>query len=711
MAFILAWNIHLRRLVLVRTANLAESEAKLRGLYELSPLGIALTDMKGRYVEYNDSFQRICGYTDKELKALDYWELTPRKYEAEEARQLESLTRTGRYGPYEKEYIHRDGSLVPLQLNGVLVNGRDGQKYIWSIVEDITERKRAEEELRIAAIAFESQDGMIVTDANAVIVRVNQAFTQLTGYRPEEVVGKTPAVLSSGRHGPEFYRRMWQLLQEKGYWQGEIWNRRKDGKIYAEWLTISAVVAPDGTKTHFVGTFTDITVNEEVEAEIHRLAYYDPLTQLPNRRLLQDRLEQAILSSRRSDHHGALLFLDLDDFKRLNDTRGHETGDQLLLETAQRMTNCVREGDTVARLGGDEFVIILEGLSETNQDAAKQAKQAKQAEQVADKVRAVLSQPYDLAGKNYHCTTSIGIALLHDHETTAEMLLKHADMALYKAKDAGRNCFRFFDPAMQIALEKHTALETELRLAVEREQLQLHYQVQVDVDGKIIGAEALLRWEHPDQGLVSPDNFIPLAEETGLIIPIGQWVLETACGQIETWSANPEMSQLQLAINVSARQFHQPEFVSQVEQVLSQTGANPELLKIELTESMVLEDIGDTLEKMRALKALGVALSLDDFGTGYSSLSYLTRLPLDQLKIDRSFVLNLPDNQDDVIVAQTIITMAQGLGLDVIAEGVETESQREFLSRHGCDAYQGYLFGRPIPLDEFEHSTRRDTLN
>ncbi len=557
-------------------------------------------------------------------------------------------------------------------------------------------RKQAEDELRIAAIAFESQSAMIVTDHLGVIVKVNRAFTQICGYPPQEAIGRTPALLGSGRHEPAFFAQMWQTLRGTGYWQGEIWNRHRDGALFAAWLTISSVSSADGAVTQFVGTFSDITQKKAADAEIHRLAYFDSLTLLPNRRMLQDRIGQAIDACRRAGRHAALLFLDLDHFKNLNDTRGHESGDLLLVEAARRIVANVRSADTVARIGGDEFVVMLEGLGAGREEAASHA------EQSAQKILAVLAQPYDLGGHVFHCTVSIGIALFSGNAETVETPLKNADLAMYKAKGAGRNTLRFFDPGMQTALDERSALEADLRRAIDLDQLHLYYQAQVTADGRAVGAEALLRWIHPVRGLVAPGDFIPLAEETGLILPIGRWVLRQACAQIRAWSAAPATRRLRLAINVSARQFRQPDFVADVERALAAAGADPARLKIELTESMILDDLDDTLTKMVALQARGIGFSLDDFGTGYSSLAYLTRLPLEQLKIDMSFVRNLPGARSDAIVAQTIITMGRSLGLTVIAEGVETEEQLAFLEAHGCSAYQGFLFSRPLPLEEFE---------
>ncbi len=566
---------------------------------------------------------------------------------------------------------------------------------------DITGRIEHERELAIAAVAFETHEAILITDREARILRVNRAFCDITGYAADEVIGRTPALFKSGRHDAKFYAEMWATLHAQGRWAGEMWDRRKDGVIYPKYQTITAVTDLSGAVAYYVSTFSDITLRKEAEAEIHRLAYFDPLTNLPNRRLLQDRIHQALAGSSRSGSYGALLLLDIDHFKNLNDTRGHAVGDQLLVETARRIRARVREGDTVARLGGDEFVVMLEDLGEEAGAAAVET------ELVGEKIRDAVAARCNLEGYAFHCTASIGITLFHGNDEPVEAILKHADMALYKAKSAGRDALRFFDPAMQTALDARSALEADLRVAVERGQLQLYYQAQVDGPRCVIGAEALLRWRHPERGLVAPGDFIPLAEDTGLILPIGHWVLQTACAQIRVWADLPATRDLRLAVNVSARQFRQPDFVAQVRQILTHTGADPTRLKIELTESMVLDDVGDTFGKMKALKSQGVGFSLDDFGTGNSSLSYLTRLPLDQLKIDRSFVLNLPDNGSDAIIAQTIITMGRSLGLDVIAEGVETEAQREFLDRHGCHAYQGFLFSRPLPLDEFEGFLQR----
>jgi diguanylate cyclase (GGDEF)-like protein len=446
--------------------------------------------------------------------------------------------------------------------------------------------------------------------------------------------------------------------------------------------------------------YHDVTDLHLASAEIQSLAFYDPLTHLPNRRLLIDRLEQATASSARTGREAALLFIDLDHFKTLNDTLGHDVGDLLLQQVAQRLTSCVREGDTVARLGGDEFVVMLADLSEQAVDAATQV------ETVAKKILDALNQVYRLATHEYRSTPSIGVTLFSGHGCAIDELLKQADIAMYQAKRAGRNTVRMFDPAMQAAISARAAMELDLRKALLEREFVLYYQPQVDASGRVIGAEALLRWRHPERGLVSPAEFIPLAEETGLILPLGQWVLETACTQLAAWTAMPETAHLSLAVNVSARQFSLPHFVQEVLAVIEQTGVPPTQLKLELTESLLLENAEEVIAKMLALKERGVSFSLDDFGTGYSSLSYLKRLPLDQLKIDRSFVRDILIDPNDAAIARTVVALGQSLGLAVIAEGVETEAQRGFLAANGCLTYQGYLFSPPLPAPEFEAFVR-----
>jgi diguanylate cyclase (GGDEF)-like protein/PAS domain S-box-containing protein len=570
---------------------------------------------------------------------------------------------------------------------------------------DITQQKKADSEMKLAAIIFESQESMMVTDANCIILRINKAFTKITGYEAAEVIGKTPKFLNSGKQNKAFYTAMWESIVSQGIWEGEVYNRRKNGEIYITKLSVSEVKDSVGVITNYVSIHTDITSSKAAADTIEMLAYYDSLTQLPNRRLLLDKLNQALGASSRSGQRGALVFLDLDNFKSLNDTLGHSFGDLLLQQVAARLTASVRRNDTVSRIGGDEFVILLESLSGNSVEAATQAKI------VAEKIISILNEPYTLNTHTYSSTASIGIALFNGREKVSEDLLRHADIAMYESKSEGRNTLRFFDPAMQEVINGRAKVERELRVAIAQHQFELYYQVQVGRDGEAVGAEALIRWRHPERGIVFPLDFIPLAEEVGLILAIGKWVIDTACLQLKAWQKMPLANDLVLAVNVSAKQFHQKDFVEQVYTAIERHGVNPALLKLELTESMLLNDIDNIILKIHRLKAIGVQFSLDDFGTGYSSLQYLKKLPLTQLKIDKSFVRDLTSNAGDRAIVSTIIAMAQSFGIEVIAEGVETAEQQKCLLDKGCFYYQGYLFSKPLPIDAFEALLKKKRIH
>ncbi|HAE99928.1 MAG TPA: hypothetical protein DCO68_03110 [Methylophilaceae bacterium] len=561
----------------------------------------------------------------------------------------------------------------------------------------VVESCQAQNNLNISAIAFESQDGMVVTDTNKKILRVNRAFTKITGYAEQEVVGEVLGAHGLEKDGMNVYSSTWSDLEETEVVEDEVINIRKSGETYTEQVFITKVKDANGITSNFVASFRDITISKKATEEIQYLAYYDTLTNLPNRRLLVDRLKNALLKSQRTGRNGALLFIDLDHFKTLNDSLGHYVGDLLLQQVAERLTSILRESDTVARLGGDEYVVMLEGLSGNVDEAVAQAGF------VGEKILTLLKEPFQLDTKVYQNTVSIGIALFSSNYQSFEEVLKHADIAMYQAKKHGRNSLRFFDPNMQMVIHARMELEYELRKAIELEQFQLYYQIQIDHLGNPIGAEALIRWNHPEQGLVSPLHFIPLAEETGLILPIGQWVLKEACKQLKTWEQTEQTKRFTLSINISAIQFHKNDFVETVVACFQHCKIDHSLLKFELTESILLEDIEDAVSKMNSLKNLGIQFSLDDFGTGYSSLQYLKLLPLDQLKIDQSFVRDLVEDKSDRAIVRTIIAIAESLELKVIAEGVETEEQLSLLAKKGCKYYQGYLFGRPVPIDEFNN--------
>ncbi|HXU93386.1 MAG TPA: EAL domain-containing protein [Gallionella sp.] len=482
---------------------------------------------------------------------------------------------------------------------------------------------------------------------------------------------------------------------ESGKHRNDFGFDRNTGGIPRSYLA-DISLAKMGEENVVLFMVQDITIRKQSEEEIHRLAFYDSLTQLPNRRLLHERLMQSMSISARSGKHGALMFIDLDNFKTLNDTQGHDVGDLLLKEVASRLTRNVREGDTVARLGGDEFVVALESLSVNPHEAANQS------ETIAEKIRSELSQPYQLHGIEHHSSPSIGVSLFRGHQDSLDDVLKQADLAMYQAKAAGRNMVCFFDPAMQTEMEQRAELEKDLRASVRLNQLVLYYQMQVDDSGRIVGAEALIRWQHPRRGIVSPAEFIPLAEEIGMILPIGDWVIDQACAQLKIWEMDPEMRKIQLSVNVSPRQLSQPWFVEQVKEAIEKTGIRASKLKLELTESFILDDVEDAIEKMQELRRIGIRFAMDDFGTGYSSLAYLKRLPLEQLKIDQSFVQDIARDKSNSIMVRTIISIASNFGLEIIAEGVETDDQLAFLRQYGCNKFQGYMFGRPVPPDEFE---------
>lgn len=577
-------------------------------------------------------------------------------------------------------------------------------------------------EQQLVALAFELQECILICDPQGTILRVNQAFTEQTGYTADAVVGQSITLFRATRHDPLYLKGAAHALQLDRSWQGEAWCRRRNGEEYPAWLNVTAVQLPGCARnsdndsesdriTHYIIAATDLSERKESEAQIRQLAFYDPLTQLPNRRLLMDRLKHAILTSMRYNSHGAVLFIDLDNFKVLNDTKGHHIGDQLLLHVAMRLCNCVRAEDTVARLGGDEFLVMLENLNPEESEAVREV------ERVAEKIRVSLHQPYYFSengqagdGGEFHTTPSIGICLFRGCAIPVEDILKHADLAMYQAKDAGRNTYRFFDPQMQSSLLDRLDLENDLRQALLCNQFLLHFQPQFNSQRQIEGAEVLMRWEKPGKGLIPPNTFIPVAESTHLILPMGHWVLQTVCRQLKAWESDPVLGQLVLAVNVSARQFAQPGFVQEVQEVVEAIGINPSRLKLELTESLLLDNVNEAVEKMQALRALGIGFSLDDFGTGNSCLAYLKRLPLEQLKIDQSFVRDITEDPDDAAIVQAIIGLASHLSLNIIAEGVETAAQCAFLKQHGCHHFQGYFFSRPLALASFESFARQQLV-
>ena len=692
-ALLAAYN-EAERLVEERTGRLHF----LQQLIEAIPGPVFYKDDKARYLGCNSAFEAVLGLPADQIIGKTPQDIAPPeladRYLAAD-RQL--LDRPG-VQIYETKVRYASGEIRDVMFHKATFTRPDGSVGgLVGVMLDITERKQMEEKLRQAASVFDNcAEGFTVTDPRGTIIAVNRAFTDITGYHEDEVLGQTPRLFRSGYHDQEFYRQLWDALLQDGQWQGEVWNRRKNGEIYPQWLSINAVYDDRQQITNYVSTFSDITQSKRSEEQIHRLAFSDPLTGLANRRLLLERLHHALATARHSGRRGALLCVDLDEFRQLNDTLGHAAGDLLLQQVAQRLTACLRDGDTVARLCGDEFVVLLEDIGETSRQATHLV------EMVGAKIMAALRQPYEIGAGTHYLTCSAGVTLFGDQPQPAEVLLQQADLAMYQANRTGQDNLRFFDPSLQAAMAGRVALEADLRSAIRQSQFTLHYQPQMDLTGRAVGAEALVRWTHPQRGMMPPSEFIPLAEESELILAIGDWVLSSACERLRAWSHLPHTAHLTLAVNVSARQFHQADFAEKVLGFLHLHQVDPGKLKLELTESLLLDDVEDIIRKMAELKSEGVGFSLDDFGTGYSSLAYLKRLPLDQLKIDRSFVRELPTSANDAVIARTVVALAHSLGLEVIAEGVETEAQRQFLALNGCLSYQGYLFARPMPDEQFE---------
>jgi diguanylate cyclase (GGDEF)-like protein/PAS domain S-box-containing protein len=685
---------------------LSTSEQRYRTAFQTSLDAININRCSdGKFIECNKAFLEMVGYSRQEVSARGSLELNLWVDKSERHRMLDAVLKHGSCRDIEAQFRKKNGEIFWGLMSASAIE-IEGVPCVLTISRDITAAKAAEKLLSAAAEAVrlseERYRKVFHTSLDPITINqlgtrqyleVNQAFLNVLGFQRDEVIGKTPLDLGIWAD-PRDLESLAATLGKTGECRNlEIQFISKSGETV--WGLMSASII-EIDETPCVLTITrDITNAKAAEDEIRNLAFYDPLTGLPNRRLLLERIHQDLTSTNQSGRLRALLFVDLDNFKMLNDTLGHQTGDLLLQETARRLTACVRTDDTVGRLGGDEFVVMLEELSEIPEDAAAQAKA------VCEKILDTVAQPYLLGGRECRSSASIGIAVFGDRRETINEVLQQADIAMYQAKAAGRNTMRFFAPALQAAVIARAAMEEDLRQALQTGQFVLYYQPQLDRN-RLIGAEALIRWKHPSRNILAPGDFIPLAEETGLILPLGRWVVEAACAQIAVWANSKQTADLSIAVNISARQFREPDFVAQVLTTLERAGADPRNLRLELTESMLVENIEEVIGKMKELKSHGLKFSLDDFGTGYSSLAYLKRLPLDQLKIDRSFIRDILTDESSAAIAQTIISLSRAMGLPVIAEGVETEKQREFLIRLGCHAFQGYLFSRPLPLKEFE---------
>lgn len=696
-ALMMLWVWSLRRTVARRTRDLQAGEAKLRALFDASPDEMTVKDSQGVYIDCNENAVKrlqikrdeIIGHTVSDL-------FGPEISEPVQAMDEEVL-RHGQSRTYQDPFIARHGDKlhyyetikVPLRASKDRVDG------ILSITRDITERRQAEIELRLAAAAFDTQEAMMVTDVDAVIQRANDAAVRLTGYAAEELVGQPTTMLRSRQHDEAFYRQVREHIRAHGMWQGELWMQGKQGEPRAVRLMVSRVTNAEGEITHYVSSMVDLTSERIARASIDHMTFFDPVTDLPNRFFLHGRL-QHLLDAATQPNGGALLMVDLDHFKRINDLHGHAAGDRLLSLVAQRLRCQLDDRCTLCRFSGGTFALV-EGCHPDSRDTLPESAWA-----CAKHIRLALRQPFQIGDEPpIMLTVSIGWTKLVPGHGSPDSVLKEAELALYSAKAAGRDKVHQFDPAMQTDLLRREALIRDLRTAIADESLSLHLQPQADRAGHIVGAEALLRWTRPDGEPVSPSVFIPIAEEGGLILPIGHWVLERACKLLAEWSRKPATRNLSLAVNVSARQFAETDFVQGVDKILTTTGADPARLKLEITETAILGDLDEISGKLAQLRRRGIEVALDDFGIGYSSLTYLSRLPLDQLKIDQSFVARLPDT-NNAMVAQTIVAMGHGLGMQVVAEGVETQAQMDFLMAHGCDVFQGYLIARPMPEPAFQ---------
>lgn len=677
-----------------------ESELLSRQILDRALDGVINLDQHGRVTYWNSEAERIFGYSSEYAHSRDIIELILPTHQHLVIRELMEQFLVAGVGKqnhrrFEINAVRADGAKVPVEI-AVIVLQRFGEYFFNGFVRDLTEHNKNIEELRISAITFNSQDAIIITDAEIKTLRVNQKVLDISGYKSSELIGLEPSLLSSNVQSDQFYADMWQTIETLGSWEGEVWDKRKDGDVFPLLIAITTIRDAKNRITNYVLSFSDITPTKRDADAIHKLAFFDPLTHLPNRRALSERVAHALMVCESHGKTLAVLFIDMDNFKDINDALGHQLGDRILIETAQRLRRCMRSDDTVARIGGDEFAIVVKNL-DFNIDTAKA-----EVEIVAAKILAILNQSYQLDKQEIHSGASVGVAIARHSQVPIEELFKQADIGLYQAKISGRNQMCFFDPAMEQTVTLQAQLANALHGAVQDQQFELYYQVQVDSEHSPVGAEALIRWEHPQLGIVSPNDFIPLAEASGLILPIGRWVLDNACAQLKRWQSDARTCWLSVAINISPRQFHQSDFVETVLQAIAKFDISPSSLKLELTETVILDNTSETVEKMHQLKRVGVEFALDDFGTGYSSLSYLTQLPLSQLKMDQSFVRNIGLTESDDIIVQTIIVMAKSLGIRVIAEGVETEAQCSFLKNLGCPLFQRYLFSKPVPVAEFE---------
>ena len=684
-----------------RARQHAERELQLRDRALAAAVnGVIITQADGDMpvVYVNPAVERITGYPAGEIVGRNCRFLQNDDHDqADIARLHEALSRGEPCMAVLRNY-RKDGSLFWNRMSIWPVKDPQGDTtHFVGIQEDITEQRQADERLRQAAAVFDSStEGMMITDLSATIIEVNRAFVEITGYERDEVIGQPTRLLRSGQHPPSFYQTLWRSLIDTGQWRGEVWNRRKNGEIYPEWLTLSTVRDAAGAPLFYAGVFSDITTVKQSAQQLEHLAHHDPLTDLPNRMLLNARLDHAIDHANRSGASLAVLFLDLDRFKNINDVYGHPFGDQLLRQVADRLRACVRLDDTVARLGGDEFVVLLEEIKEPHSAVL-----------VAEKIQLALNQPFAIELREQFVTASIGISIFPRDGTEAAELIRNADAAMYQVKEGGRFGFAFYTPELTQKAAERVRLENDLHKALDLDQFQLHYQPQVELSsGRITGVEALVRWQHPDRGLLYPSAFIAIAEESGLMPRIGRWILHAACQQARQW-LDEGIDFGRIGVNIAASQLRRGDLVALTRDTLASTALPADKLELEVTEGFIMQQAAEAIPRLDALRQLGVAIAIDDFGTGYSSLSYLKRLPVTRLKIDQSFVRDIPGDKEDAAITRAIIALANSMGLDVIAEGVESAEQVAFLVAEGCHLAQGHHFSPAEPASTLTLWMRR----